>query len=93
MLTRDIMACSSVQELQQLVIQHEAQLNIIHVSALFKQLTRCQQQQDQHHQQQQQQRHELCLQLERLSMQLLSDVQVWGMTQLVWAVSWLTIIC
>lgn len=85
MLTRGIMACSSVQELQQLAIQHEAQLNIIHVSALLKQLTRCQQQQDQ------QQWHELCLQLEQLSMQLLSDVQVCGMAQLAWPVSWLHI--
>lgn len=35
------MACSSQQELQQLYQRHVGQLNLINLSAMFKQLTRC----------------------------------------------------
>jgi hypothetical protein len=46
-LTKAIMACSSHHELQQLYQQRAGQLNLIHVSAMFKKLTCCPGQQQQ----------------------------------------------
>ena len=70
------MASGSLQELQEVYQQHCSQLNLINISAMFKQLTRCLERERWVEQRQQQEWQQFVLQLEQHTVHLLSHIQV-----------------